>query len=143
MLPDYIESIREGTFLSGMLAGFAIAIVIELISRGKKGRLASFVIGTFLLASAILVATTVCGVLMVALSRSPAGLPQAPSAEMLICIGVSVGNLTFLGLIAFLAGIGMVGWTYSKPIGIFSTITSMLSLLYVIWVTLRLAGLGA
>lgn len=143
MLSDYLASVREGMFLTSILAGFSITIVIELVSSGKRGRLASFVTGAFIFAAAILVATTVSFVMMVALSGSPVGLPHPPSLETLMSVGVALGNLTFLALIAFLAGIGMVGWMHSKPIGILSTITSVLALIFVVWTTLRLAGVGA
>lgn len=58
-------------------------------------------------------------------------------------VDVGLGSLTFLGLIAFLAGIGMIGWMHSKPIGILSTVTSLLALIFVIWTIMRLAGIGA
>jgi hypothetical protein len=131
--PDTLEIFRQMSFVSSVLAGFGIAAAIELIALGRKGRLCSSAIGLFLTSSVITLAATF---LFVIIMTSALGLPGSPKPSdtwMVHFVG-GIGVLPFAGLILFLGGIGLVGWLHSKPIGIITSVSAGVALLFIIYV---------
>ena len=130
---DILEIFRQMSFVSSVLAGFAITVAIELIALGKKGRLASSTVAVFLTSSIITVVATFIFVFVMTSAIGPPGLPKASDAWIMQFIG-GIGVLPFAGLFLFLAGIALVGWLHSKPIGIISSIFTVLALVLVIYI---------
>lgn len=146
MSSDPLEGFRQGLFLSSILTGFSITVVIELISISRKNRIVSLAIGAFILSAALLLVSTVAGTFMIVTAStwlSTGTSLTSPSWQSLISFGGLGGNILFLGLVAFLVGIGLTGWLQSKVIGIFSTVVTALSLVTIVAVILYLSGLSA
>lgn len=140
-MSDVAQSIRDGLLLSTLLAGFAITALLELISMGKPGKIATAAVIAFLAAAALTLASTVGGLLALSAVPGFAGLDHPPTWNQLVSFNAGVGDLTFLGLFAFLFGVGLTGWLRSRRVGIVSTLLAGSSLLVMIWMLLRLIRL--
>jgi len=128
MNPDILEIF---SFVSSVLAGFAITVAIELIALAKKGPLASSAVAVFLTSSIITVVATFIFVLVMTSAIGPPGFPR-PNDEWIMHFIGGIGVLPFGGLFLFLAGIALVGWLHSKPLGIITTVSTALALVLVI-----------
>ncbi len=139
LIDNYVELFKQEIFLAGLLAGFAITIVVQLMAMGGRRRVKSVAILLYMTASAILIVTTVGFVYtLVSLSGPPPGVENPPDVGSTVELGVAMGFLLLLGLIVFLAGMGATGWVYSRSIGIGSTILSALSIVGIIAILLHL-----
>ncbi len=121
----------QSIFLSGLLAGFAITVVVQLIALEKSNAIISSSISVFIFSSATLVVTTVAFVYMLTALIGAPGARQ-PTTESLVELGVGLGFLLLLGLFAFLIGIGLIGWIHSKVVGIISSVIAGISLVGII-----------
>ncbi len=131
MTEDYLEIFRQMAFISSIIAGFGIAVVIELIALKRKGPLISSAIGLFLVSSVIALAATFIFVFVMSSTLSPMGSPKPSEAWIIHFLG-GIGMLPFSSLILFLAGIGIVGWLHSKAIGIVSSSAAIFAIVFVI-----------
>ena len=133
MNPDILEIFRQMSFVSSVLAGFAITVAIELIALGKKGRLASSTVAVFLISSIMTVVASFIFVFVMTSAIGPPGSPKPSDTWIMHFIG-GIGILPFWGLILFLIGIALVGWLHSKPIGIVTTVFTAFALVLVIYI---------
>ena len=91
MSSDILEVFRQMSFLSSVLAGFAIAVAIELISLANKKPLVTAAVATFLVSSVVsTVATFIFVAVMTGIIGSP-GFPH-PSEDWIVHF---VGALEF------------------------------------------------
>jgi hypothetical protein len=141
MMSDVVESMQQGLLLSTLLAGFAITALVQLVSMGKSGRIASATIIAFLVATALTLISTVGGVLALSGARGFAGLSHALTPTELASFSVAVGNWALLGFVALLVGVGLMGWLHSRRVGIVSTLLMGSSLVVIISMLLRLIRL--
>jgi hypothetical protein len=141
MMSDVAQSIRDGLLLSTLLAGFAITALLEVISLGKTGPIATAAIIAFLAAAAMTLVSTVGGFLALSATSGWAGLAHPPTWNQLVSFNVGVGNWALLGLLAFLVGVGLTGWLRSRRVGIVSTLLMALSLAVIVSMMLRLIRL--
>jgi hypothetical protein len=130
MPPNLLEIFRQMSFFSSVLAGFAIAVAIELIALGNKGLLASSAAAMFIISSATSVVATFASVIILNAATGLPGLTQPSEAWVMHYVGL--GILPTGSLVLFLAGIGLIGWLHSKPLGIVSTISAALGFVLVI-----------
>ena len=138
MSADILEVFRQYSFLSSVLAGFALTGAIELVALGKRGRVASSAIAVFLLSAVVSVAATFVFVLVMTGMIGPPGFPRPSEAWIVHFVG-GIGILPLGGLILFLAGIALVGWLRSKALGILTTVSSALALLLIIYILRSMA----
>jgi hypothetical protein len=135
MSSDYLEVFKQMSFLSSVLAGFAITAAIQLITFTKKTAIITATTTVFIVSSIVSVmATTLFVFVMTAIIGTP-GFPQ-PSEMWIIHFTGGIGVLPILGLLLFLAGIGLVGWLRSKLLGILTTVFGILAsavIFYVMW----------
>ena len=94
MSTDNLEIFRQMAFVSSVLAGFAIAVAIELIALAKKGPVAFAAIAAFLTSSIISVAATFSFVIVMTSMIGPEGSTQ-PSDEWIIRFIGGIGVLPF------------------------------------------------
>lgn len=140
MSNDNLEIFRQMSFVSSVLAGFAIAVAIELIALAKKGPLAFAAITAFLTSSIISVAATFSFVIVMTSMIGPEGSTQ-PSDEWIIRFIGGIGVLPLTGFFLFIVGIGLVGWLHSKPLGIITSVCAVLALVLVIYILRSLTSL--
>jgi hypothetical protein len=138
MSTDILEILRQYSFLSSVLAGFAITVAIELVALGRKGRVASAAIAVFLLSAVVSVVATFVFVFVMTGVIGPPGFPR-PSEDWIIHFVGGIGVLPLGGLVLFLAGIALVGWLRSKALGILTTVSSAVALLLIIYVLRSMA----
>jgi hypothetical protein len=138
MSSDIVEIFRQYSFLSSVLAGFAITVAIELVALGRKGRVASSAIAMFLLSAVVSVVATFVFVFVMTGMIGPPGFPRPSEAWILHFVG-GIGVLPLGGLILFLAGIALVGWLRSKALGIITTVSSALALVLIIYILRSMA----
>jgi hypothetical protein len=131
MSPETLEIFRQMSFASSVLAGFGIAVAIELIALARKGRLASFAIALFLTSSLMTLTATFIFVFVMSSALGPEGSPK-PSDDWIVHFVGGIGMLPFLGLTLFMAGIGLVGWLHSKAIGILTSVSAALAMVLVV-----------
>jgi hypothetical protein len=135
---DIVEIFRQYSFLSSVLAGFAITVAIELVALGRKGRVASSAIAMFLLSAVVSVVATFVFVFVMTGVIGPPGLPRPSEAWIMHFVG-GIGVLPLGGLILFLAGIALVGWLRSRALGILTTVSSALALVLIIYILRSMA----
>jgi hypothetical protein len=138
MTTDILEVFRQYSFLSSVLAGFAITVAIELVALGKTGRVASSAIAVFLLSAVVSVVATFVFVFVMTGVIGPPGFPQ-PSETWIVRFVGGIGILPLGGLVLFLAGIALVGWLRSKALGILTTVSSTLALVLIIYILRSMA----
>ena len=135
MNSDFLEIFKQMSFLSSVLAGFAITAAIQLVSMAKKKPLVTATIAVFLISSVASAVATAIFVLVLTAMIGAAGWPE-PSQDWLIRFMGGIGVLPVFGLLLFLAGIGLVGWLRSKLLGIITTVSAVLAsamVFYILW----------
>ena len=125
MSSDVIEVFKQMSFLSSVIAGFAISVAIALISLVEKKPLVTAAIAIFLVTSVISAVTTFIFIAVMIGVIGPPGYPHLDEDWVLRFVGgIGVGPLVSLTL--FLTGIGLVGWIRSKLLGVIATIAALL-----------------
>lgn len=127
------EAIRELVFVSAVLAGFAFAVVVQVIALKDPRRRTSWLIGIFLLTSTLLLASTLAGsVLLIRFATLSEIVARGGPADVIADRSARLdrAGLTLLlpftaGLAAFLAGIGLMGWLHSARVGILSVLCAL------------------
>jgi len=135
MRTETLEILRQYSFLTSVLAGFAVTAAIQLVTLGRRARLATVAIALFILSSLVSVVCTCALVMVLASLLAPPGYPRASEAWTEHLLG-GIGVLPFAGVVLFLAGIALVGWLRSRALGVFSSLAAGLSLgllVYLIW----------
>lgn len=133
MSSDLQEIFRQMSFLSSVMAGFAIAVAVELIVSAEKKPISTAAISIFLLSSLTSAAATTVFVFIMVSAMGSAGWTR-PTEEWLTYFMGGMGVLPMVGLILFFIGIGLVGWLRSKLIGIISSVSAALAVFIVIYI---------
>jgi|SRR5581483_3135678 len=127
---NYLQEAGAIATLAGILAGFAISAVIQLLSSNLPGRLTSATIVVFSASTVMFLYSLIVFVLLFATTAEknaiPTDLENLGSYALLVIFGA---------VYVFLAGIALAGWIRSKLAGIATTIfalTTMCLTTYVI-----------
>ena len=140
MSTDILEVFKQMSFLSSVLAGFAITVAIQLISLAKRP-LVTASAALFLISSVVSAVATFIFIMVLTAAIGPPGYPQPGEAWILNFVG-GIGVLPFLGLILFLAGIGLVGWLHSRFLGALTTASAVLAFVIVLRVLMSMSAAG-
>jgi hypothetical protein len=135
MSSDYLEVFKQMSFLSSVLAGFAITAAIQLIALTKKKLIVTATSAVFIVSSVVSIVATTLFVFVMTAIIGPPGFPQPNETWTIHFIG-GIGVLPILGLLLFLAGIGLVGWLRSKLLGSVTTAFAVLAsaiIFYIMW----------
>jgi hypothetical protein len=136
---DILEVFKQMSFLSSVLAGFAIAVAATLLSQVEKKPLVTAAIAVFLVSSVMsAVATFIFIVIMIGV-LGPPGWPH-PDEEWVLRFVGGIGVFPFLGLTLFLAGIGLVGWIRSKLLGVLTTIAAVFGFTLIIYIFISMSA---
>ncbi len=112
--------------LSGLLVGFSITGIVGLVSMRDQSRTTSAVIGAFLASATLLLYAAMVGTLTLAYPLET--LASEQFARMARVYPLLQWPFR-LGLLSFLTGIGLAGWTRSKRLGLLSTVLAAIVLL--------------
>jgi hypothetical protein len=124
----------QSAFLASILAGFAVAATVQLISMGDNRRVAFWATTAFILSAAILLAATAATSLILMRWEywQQVTLPQE-SLHRIFQIRLLISRFLVAGLMAFLAGLGIAGWIRSRAVGLVSSCAAVVTALIVIW----------
>lgn len=120
-------SLEQFVIFSSILAGFAFAVVIQLVALKDERGIVSFAEGVFILSSITFIIFTFIGSSILAELGRTSTLQQDFAQDIYFLSNINF-VLLFIGLITFLTGIAVVGWIQSKVVGIFATIVAALAL---------------
>lgn len=121
-LENYLAEAGALAGLAGILAGFSLAAVVQLLSITDHGKLTTAGIVIFSAASVMFLYSLIVAVLSFSaaaeLNRVPTELDNLNVGALLIM---------FAAIYIFVGGIGMAGWMRSRAAGILTTIFAILS----------------
>jgi hypothetical protein len=119
---NYLAEAGALAGLAGVLAGFSLAAVVQLLTSGSSGRLTTAGIVVFSAASVMFLYSLIVAVLSFSaaaeLNTIPTELDNLNTGALLIMFGA---------IYVFVGGIGMAGWLRSRLAGILTTVFAALS----------------
>ena len=120
---NYLAEAGALATLAGILAGFAISAVIQLLSTNAEGRLVTATIVTFTGSAVMFLYSLIVFVLVFAGTAEKNAI-----VEKLDTMG-SIALLVIFGAVyVFLTGIGLAGWIRSRVTGILTTIFAVITM---------------
>jgi hypothetical protein len=128
------EWANQVVFLTSILAGFSLSIAVQLISSHDKRRVVFASIMVFVVSAALLLATTSMASLILMRWElwQKTSLPPASLARI-VHIRSLMSTMLMVGLLLFLAGLGLAGWIHSRAVGVISAITAAITALLIMW----------
>ena len=119
---NYLAETAALAGLAGIMAGFSLAAVIQLLTAASEGKLTTAGIVVFSAASVMFLFELIVAVLSLAaaaeLARVPTELDNLNVVALLIMFGA---------IYVFIIGIGMAGWIRSRIAGIITTVFALVS----------------
>src|SRR5215212_545922 len=119
---NYLAEAAALAGLAGIMAGFSLAAVVQLLTAGNAGRIVTAGIVVFSAASVMFLYSLIVAVLSLSaaaeLARIPTELENLNVGALLIMFGA---------IYVFIGGVGMAGWMRSRKAGILTTIFAMIS----------------
>lgn len=119
---NYLAEAAALAGLAGIMAGFSLAAVVQLLTTSSSGKLPTAGIVIFSAASVMFLYSLIVAVLSLAaaaeLNRIPLELENLNVGALLIM---------FAAIYVFIAGIGMAGWMRSRTAGILTSIFAVIS----------------
>ena len=126
-----LATVNQIIFLSSILAGFSITIVVQFITSSRQqSKLMFTLLSLFIIAGILFLGSIVCGSLALIKASQESFIPRfdKPGVDSL---GMQTLAYFLLGLLMFSLGGALIGWTYSKLLGFVSSL-AMLFLLVII-----------
>ncbi len=119
---NYLAEAAALAGLAGVMAGFSLAAVVQLLASSNGGRLTTAGIVVFSAASVMFLYSLIVAVLSLSaaaeLNRAPTELDALNTGALLIM---------FAAIYVFVGGIGMAGWIRSRIAGILTTVFASFS----------------
>ena len=119
---NYLQEAGALATLAGILAGFGISAVIQLLAADRRDRIITATIVIFAASTVMFLYSLIVAVLSFA---AAAELDNVPT--QLDGINMSGLLVLFGAVYVFLAGIGASGWIRSKAAGIFTSVFALIS----------------
>ena len=130
------QALRQFSFLSSLMAGFSVTVIVGLLSLKDERKIVSWVIGVLILAALLfLTSTSITAMYFLVppdwLSFVPSDVPnpEKMGSEFLDAVAVAIASFTYLGTLAFSLGVALLGWIRSRKVGWMSTISALLFVL--------------
>jgi len=121
-LDSYLQESGALATLAGILAGFAISAVVQLLSSNLEGKLTTVTIVVFSASTVMFLYSLLVFVLLFAAAAEQNAIPAR-----LDTLGNYALLVVFGAVFVFLAGIGLAGWIRSKAAGIATTIMALIT----------------
>lgn len=133
---NYLAEAGALAGLAGVLAGFSLAAVVQLLTSNNSGRLTTAGIVVFSAASVMFLYSLIVAVL----SFSAAAELNSVPLEL---ENLNVGALLILfgAIYVFVSGIGMAGWMRSRTAGILTSIFALISTCLITYAISRVISL--
>ena len=125
-----LELLRQFTTIDGILAGFAILVIVQLIIVNNKGDTVTRALRTFIFCAVVLLAATFIGVFSLAVVGSlPTQIPPQPFVAVVRIIALVVSAVSAGVVGVLLLGIGEVGNIYDPKVGQVATKLALIACL--------------
>lgn len=122
-LENYLQETAALATLAGILAGFAISAVVQLLSGERQSKLITAAIVVFSTATLMFLYALLVFILLFAAAAEQNAIPTPLE---------NLGNYALLVIFAavyiFLSGIGMGGWIRSKVAGMITTVLALITM---------------
>ena len=119
---NYLAELGALAGLAGIMAGFSLAAVIQLLTASNGGKLVTAGIVVFAAASVMFLYSLIVSILSLSaaaeLAQVPTKLDNLNTGSLLIMFGA---------IYVFISGIGMAGWMRSRIAGILTTVFAIIS----------------
>lgn len=126
---NYLAELGALAGLAGIMAGFSLAAVIQLLTASNGGKLVTAGIVVFAAASVMFLYSLIVSILSLSaaaeLAQVPTKLDNLNTWSLLIMFGA---------IYVFVAGIGMAGWMRSRIAGILTTVFAVISFCLITYV---------
>lgn len=122
-IENYLAEAGAIATLAGILAGFAVSAVIQLLSTNTEGRLVTATIVTFSASTVMFLYPLIVFVLVFAATAE-----QNRIIEQLEALGTIALLVLFAAVFVFMTGIGLAGWIRSKATGILTSIFAVITM---------------
>ncbi len=123
---NYLAEAGALASLAGILAGFSLAAVIQLLTASDRGKLGTAGVVVFSAAAVMFLYSLIVAVLSFSataeLNRVPTELDNLNTGALLI---------TFAAIYIFIGGVGVAGWMKSRTAGILTTIIAAISICFI------------
>lgn len=123
---NYLAEAGALASLAGILAGFSLAAVIQLLTASDRGRLGTAGVVVFSAAAVMFLYSLIVAVLSFSataeLNRVPTELDNLNVGALLI---------TFAAIYIFIGGVGVAGWMKSKTAGILTTVIAAIAICFI------------
>lgn len=123
---NYLAETAALAGLAGIMAGFSLAAVIQLLTAGNSGKLTTAGIVVFSAASVMFIYSLIVAVLSLSAAAELNAEPK--SLENLNVVALLI---MFAAIYIFVGGIGMAGWMRSKIAGVLTTILAVISTCFI------------
>ncbi len=118
---------NQFVLISSLLGGFSIAAVANILVSRERGRMMDLLMRAAIIACSAFIAVifSMTDILM----KTTKGYPLTVTADELLLPRV-IGSISFfVGIFSLIVMIGLSGWTRSKPMGRFTTLIAVLTLI--------------
>ena len=123
---NYLAEAGALASLAGILAGFSLAAVIQLLTASDRGKLGTAGVVVFSAAAVMFLYSLIVAVLSFSataeLNRVPTELDNLNTGALLI---------TFAAIYIFIGGVGVAGWMKSRTAGILTTIIAAIAICFI------------
>jgi hypothetical protein len=133
---NYLAEAGAFAGLAGVLAGFSLAAVVQLLTSGNSGKLATAGIVIFCASSVMFLYSLIVSVLSFA---AAAELNRVPTE--LDTMNVSAFLILLSAIYVFVGGVGVAGWLRSRTAGILSTIFAAISVCLITYAVVTVMSL--
>ena len=120
---NYIAETAALAGLAGIMAGFSLSAVVQLLTTSSGGKLATTGIVVFAASSVMFLYSLIVAVLSLSAAAELARVPTE-----LDNLNVGALLIMFAAIYVFVAGIGMAGWIRSRTAGILTTAFAAISI---------------
>ena len=135
-LDNYLQEAGAFATLTGIMAGFALSAVIQLLATHKEGRLMTATIVVFATSAMMFLYCLIVFVLSFAAAAEQNAVPTE-----LDNMGTVALLILFAALFDFQAGIGLAGWVRSKVTGILTSVFALISMCLTAYVIVRVVSI--
>lgn len=135
-LENYLQETGAFATLTGILAGFALSAVIELLASHKEGRLTTATIVVFAAAAVMFLYPLIVSVLSFAAAAELNAVPTQLDNMNVVAL-----LILFTALFVFLGGIGLTGWIRSRVAGVLTSAFAIVSMCMTAYVIVRVVSL--
>ena len=134
VLDDLVRVLQHASFLSAVLAGFAVTLFVGLLTAGPNRRAVPWAAGGALVAAALLAVATIAGISGVIGAILDPEAAAGPVARSTVAGAFRWMTFSFLsGMLAFNVSLGISGWVRSTRFGLISSSVAGVTILSLVY----------